>query len=235
MPKREKQVLDVATPATDIINKLSGKDTDSKGTKSKDLEDLEEAQSGYQDGLDIELSELYVPNAKYTPEQKVQAAMAFVLTGTSVKAEKLVNIPAKTIRWWKAQAVWWPDLIRECRKYKQDELDARYTKLLDATVGELEDRVVHGNSVFNKDGQQEKLPLSGKELAVIMAIIFDKRQLLRGDVTSRTETVSQTEQLNTLGRKFEDMFNKVQKLRVIDDVKPVDVYEEAQRDTDGHN
>lgn len=178
--------------------------------------DLVEASPGVQDGLDIELKDLYAYNAKYTPEEKIQAVMSYVLTGTSRKASRLCNVPEGTIRWWKSNAVWWDDVTRECRKHKQDELDARYTALIHKVVDGIENRVNNGDTVIDKDGNSHLKPIPGKDLAVIHAILFDKRQLLRGDVTSRTETTSSMEHLKKLGEKFEEMFNSVQKVRVIE-------------------
>ena len=159
--------------------------------------------------LEIELKDLYAANGTYTPEEKINCVMAYMVTGTSRKASKICHIPEGTIRWWKSSALWWDDVMRECRKKKQDELDAAFTNILHIAVEELEDRVTNGNTVLTKDGEAKKVPMQGKEIAVSLAVIFDKRQLLRGDPTQKVERVTEKDRLDNLQRKFEEIARKV--------------------------
>lgn len=159
--------------------------------------------------LDIELRDLYASNGKYTPEQKVQAVMAYMVTGTSRKASKICDIPEATIRWWKASSSWWQDVMSECRRKKQDELDAAFTNIIELGTEGVEDRLKNGNTVIDKHGDIHQIPMSGKDIAWILGVIFDKRQLLRGDPTSRVERITEQDRLDKLQRQFEDMYNKV--------------------------
>lgn len=163
-------------------------------------------------GYRFELSDLYAPNGRYTPEEKVGAVMAFMTTGTSKQAFGLTNIPASTIRWWKNESSWWGDVMQDCRRQKQDELDAKFTDLVHTAIGELEDRVKIGNHVLvdgKKGKEQVRVPMNGKDLAVTLAVIFDKRQLLRGDPTQRVIRVSDKDRLEKLQKQFEEMANQV--------------------------
>lgn len=178
--------------------------------------------------LEIELKDLYAANGSYTPEEKIEAVMAYMVTGTSRKASKICNIPEGTIRWWKSQAMWWEDVMRECRKKKQDELDAAFTNVIHIAVEALEDRVRNGNTVLTKDGGRVQVPMQGKEIAVSLAVIFDKRQLLRGDPTQKVERVTEKDRLDNLQRKFEEIARKVN-AKEINDVS-YDVVEEETKD-----
>lgn len=162
-----------------------------------------------EDTLQIDLADLYSPKSKYTPEQKVNAVMTFVLTGTIKKSAKIIGMPQQTLDRWKNEAVWWDDTVRECRKKKQDELDAMYTNLIHDAIEQVADRVKNGDTKFDKDGNPYLQPMGGKELAVTMAVTFDKRQLLRGEATSRVEKVSEKDRIGRLALSFQEMSKKM--------------------------
>lgn len=159
--------------------------------------------------LDIDLKQLYAPNGKYTPEEKIEGVMAYLVTGTSKQASKLCGVPAATIRDWKTRSSWWLEVYSECKKKKQEELDAAFTSLLHEGVGILADRMANGDTRLDKKGDKVQVPLSGRDVAWIMAVFFDKRQLLRGDVTSRSEKVADNDRLTNLQKQFEKMANEV--------------------------
>lgn len=159
--------------------------------------------------IKIELSDLYAPGSKYTPEQKVNAVMTFVLTGTIKKTAKLVGMPQQTLSDWKNKAEWWDEVVAECRKKKQDELDAMYTNLIHDTVEQVADRIKNGDTKVDRNGVATKVPMSGRDLAITMAVTFDKRQLLRGEATSRVEKVSEKERLDKLADNFKKMSQKM--------------------------
>ena len=160
-------------------------------------------------GLEIELKDLYAPTGKYSPEEKIAAVMAYMVTGTSRKASKMTGVPETTIRWWKASSSWWPDVMMECRRKKQDELDAAFSNVIEAAIGQIENRVLEGDTVVTKDGDKVQVPMRGKELAVTLAVIFDKRQLLRGDPTQRVERTNEKERLDRLQNRFEEIARSV--------------------------
>lgn len=159
--------------------------------------------------LQIDLAELYSPNSKYTPEQKVNAAMAYVLTGTIKATAKKIGMPQQTLNEWKLKATWWDDTVAECRKRKQDELDARYTVLIHEIIEQVQDRVINGDTKVSRDGVITKIPMTGKDLVITMAVTFDKRQLLRGEATSRVEKVSEKDRIDRLADSFKEMAQKM--------------------------
>lgn len=159
------------------------------------------------DELMLELSQYCVT---YTPEQRIQAATVWTVTGNIKETARQTGISEAAIKWWRRRSRWWPELIRQIRKSKQEELDGMLTGLIMDGVEELKDRVKNGNTkVFvSEDGQRHeyRVPLSSSELSKdALGIPFDKRALLRGDPTSRTEkTGEDTKQLlSQLARNFE--------------------------------
>lgn len=164
------------------------------------------------ESLDIELSDLYATNSKYTPEEKIEVVMCYFLTGKSNYAAKMakehrgINVKPDLIRYWKSKALWWDDVYGQCKKLKNEELDTACTNLIHSNLEQIADRVAKGDYRLNtKTGEQIRVPMNGRDLVIVMGTIFDKRQLVRGEATSRTDKVSESDRLKKLEDKFLEM------------------------------
>ena len=73
---------------------------------------------------------------------------------------------------------WFATMLAELRAVKGAELDGIYTRILDEATEQLLDRVKHGDPILVK-GQIRRKPVSARDLALVAAITFDKRQLCR--------------------------------------------------------
>lgn len=137
---------------------------------------------------------------------------------SSTKIEKLTGVPSRTIRKWRQKAPWWKELTRQIRKHKQEELDAQLTSVVMKASGDLLDRLEKGDQVLDKTGDLVTVPLKAMDVAKVLGIAYDKRALLRGDPTARTEKISTSEVLKELKTTFEAMAGK----------KPPEVIEDAE-------
>jgi len=158
-----------------------------------------------------DLKDLYHTNSCYTPETKVRAVMAYLVTGTSKQAEKFSGVKATVIRDWKSKSEWWPLVMGECRKKKQDELDAAYTSILHQAVGAISERIENGDEYIDqKTGERKRKLLSARDLAIITGVIYDKRALLRGDPTGRIERRTSGDNLKMLQKNFEKIAQQLE-------------------------
>jgi len=159
--------------------------------------------------MNIDLSDMYSPGSPYSPEQKVHAAQAYLITGTSIQAQKYCGVKADVIRAWKSRADWWPELFTTIKKNKNDELEASFTRIMDKTIEEIGDRLDNGDTKVMRDGTLQRVPMGGKEISIILSIMYDKRALLRGDVTSRVER-KDGNAMTLLQSKFEDIAKQLE-------------------------
>ena len=142
-------------------------------------------------------------NHKYGPREKLRAAMAYLITGNSVEASKVCGIPDKTIRDW-TREVWWADFIGECRKEKNEELDAAFTDILHMAVGEVKDRIANGDEVIDtKTGTKNRKKVSARDATLVAAVLVDKRAILRGEPTRISKTINEKDRLKTLAQDLE--------------------------------
>lgn len=178
------------------------------------MEDLEvpliETKPYTEDQFKIDLKDLYHPRSPYTPQQKIAAANAYLITGTSIKAQRYCGIKADIIRDWKSSSTWWPELFQKVKQAKQDELDAILSGTLHHAMGKISDRIENGDERLLKDGTKTKVAISGKDLSIIVSILYDKRALLRGDPTARVENNSNKDTMKLLQDKFEDIARQLE-------------------------
>lgn len=159
---------------------------------------------------ELELSDLYSRKSKYTPEEKLFAVTAFVMTGSLVEAAKLSGVHYDSLTKFKQLALWWDDAVSEVRRRKQEELDGELTNILHRATAEIKDRIENGNPfVVIKTGEVKNVPLNSRELLFILSQTFEKRALIRGDPTSRTERVNADATLDKLTKKLEDTYRNL--------------------------
>lgn len=148
----------------------------------------------------------------YPEFMRIQAATLFAATGDFELVAELSKVPVGTVKSWRKQE-WFQDLLKEIREENQDRIDAKFTEIIDLSLEQLVDRVRHGDWAQNYKGELLRKPLSAKDLSLVAATYVDKRQLLRGEATSRTEAVGITE--TTVGRleKLAETFENLAKFK----------------------
>ncbi len=127
----------------------------------------------------------------YTREDRQRAAATYAVTGSVVKTAEIVGIPHRTLSDWKADSPEWEATVSRIRREKDAELDAHFTEIIARCSEEVRDRIEHGDWKRDaRSGETYRQPLSAKDLALVGAICYDKRQLLRNLPTSRSSSAS---------------------------------------------
>lgn len=171
-------------------------------------------QSGYfYEGREISLSgqagyPTKLPRHKgnwWPQDKKIEAATVFAVTRNFERTSDLVKMPVATLKRMATEA-WWFETIEKVKKGRNDALDAKITETLDHTLDLIQDRVLNGESHYNSKKEEiYKLPLKAKDAAIVTSILFDKRQLIRGEATTRTEAVTSEQKLLALKDNFEKL------------------------------
>lgn len=155
----------------------------------------------------------------YTEAEKMNAACVFAVSGNSRRVAEITRIPEATIRCWKNQE-WWHEVQSAIVREQDEELDVKLTKLVDKAVDAVNERLDNGDYVYNaKADKLVRKPVGAKDLAIVTAITVDKRQLLRGQPTSRIEKVSTDERLLKLAKQFKEFTQAkevIQEIEVIE-------------------
>lgn len=152
---------------------------------------------------DVDLSYLDHPKSTYTREKKIEVCATYLLSGNVYQTAISCGVPRVLVSDWKTRSAWWDQLVEDLRKQKQDDLDAVLTCLIDDLTGKLNQRLDQGDPYVKKDGTIGYIPVKTKDLAVTMAVLYDKRALIRGEATSiRTDSNTSLKALENRFKEF---------------------------------
>jgi hypothetical protein len=150
---------------------------------------------------DFDTSYIDHPLAKYTPETKIKFVGVFFETGSVNAASDSCGVPRDLGHHWKKDSPWFDETLAALRREKQKELDAVLTQAIQKSLASVIDRIEDGDFFHDvKTGEIKRIPMKGKELAVTLAVLYDKRALLRGDATQIKQESKAT--LQSLEDKF---------------------------------
>jgi len=82
------------------------------------------------------------------------------------------------------------------------------TGVIHRAFANIIDRLDNGDVKVFRNGTDVRVPVSAKDCGWIAAIILDKRSLMRGEPTSRSETISTSERLKQIQEAFEKKAQK---------------------------
>jgi hypothetical protein len=143
---------------------------------------------------------------------RIRGATTYALVGNASEVERITGIPSGTIRQWKTQD-WWPQIIERIRLEADDELDVKFTKVVDKAIDLVVDRIDKGDYIYDPNrGQMVRKPISARDGTTVVNSFLDKRQLLRQKKDARMEESTVTERL----KKLADEFEKFTKMRTIE-------------------
>jgi hypothetical protein len=127
--------------------------------------------------------------------------LAYAIHGNVARVSKTINIPVSTLRDWQ-RSDWWDSLTIEVRTEKDVEIIAGLDRIVGLAITETQDRLENGDAVFHQ-GELKRVPVKGKDAAVIGAVAIDKRQILLNKPTSIRGTAS--EGMAALAKQFEEL------------------------------
>lgn len=144
---------------------------------------------------------------KYTLEQKMEAAQAYLICGTATKASDLCGVPDRTIRDWTTQE-WWADMLDAADKRTNHEIMANQTRLMKQTNEQLEKRLKEGDPIVVKGDVVGYKPIAARDLAIIHAVMVDKRAAVRGvkETVKASKTID--ERLDNMAAKLAEWESK---------------------------
>jgi uncharacterized protein YicC (UPF0701 family) len=141
-------------------------------------------------------------NGFYAEEVRIEAVSLYAALGNCAEVARIMNVAPTLIRKWKTLE-WWELMMRRVHAEKDEELDSKFTKIVDKAVDEINDRLENGEFIYNaKTGETVRVKPKMRDVAMVAATNLEKRQLLRGQPTSRSEKVDVSDSLLRLANEF---------------------------------
>ncbi|VUX55011.1 protein of unknown function [uncultured Woeseiaceae bacterium] len=117
---------------------------------------------------------------------RIDAAYLYAASGNYSKVARDTGINRKTIMSWAKDNVVWAEALVKARQEISDEVLAQNLAIATAANDGVLDRLEHGDTVLRADGSTVKVPLKGRDMAVIGGIMQDKARVQMGMATSIT-------------------------------------------------
>ena len=121
----------------------------------------------------------------YDDTVKINAAYLYAACGNYSKTARDTNIPRTTIVGWAKDSPVWVDSLVKARQEISDEILAHNLELVVLSNEEIKDRIQNGDSVLRGD-KLVRVPMKGRDLAVVAGIKEDKVRVALGQATSIT-------------------------------------------------
>ena len=163
-----------------------------------------------------------LPEGPKPDSVKREAAMHYFMTGSSVKAAKLMGgqVADVTIRLWNREDVVFQNALDQYRMDNEDYYRSEATKIINKGLRELNDRLDNGESKVERvDDQDEdgkkirksleyRVPVTAKDVSVITGILTDKLRVSYGQPSHISKKAPNQEmamdQFMEIYKKFEN-------------------------------
>lgn len=154
----------------------------------------------------------------YPDEKRIEVATLYACLGDPEVCGELAKIPGSTVRNW-SKTSWFRALLEEIRSENNEKLDAKFTQIVDKAQELILDRLENGDFVITKTGEMRRKPVGAKDLSIVGAVTFDKRQIARNKPTSISQTTNSGEisedKLKKLAQTFMELAGK-KEIKVIE-------------------
>jgi hypothetical protein len=121
----------------------------------------------------------------YSMEDREAAVAAYVVGGTYSRAETICGIHQTTIRkWHDRDPSWWEGVERTIRIQHEQEHRAKIREIVVDGLAELHDRIRNGDVIVDKEGNEVRRKMSGKDLNIATGTMIDKLRVSLGQATS---------------------------------------------------
>ena len=141
---------------------------------------------------------------KHTREDRYKAAAALVATGNSKAASRESGIPASTIRHWSQND---DDFLLMCQEIKTEfgeKIKYKFAEIINESADQTLDRLRNGDVIRDtKTGDLVRVPVKGKDAAIIGAVAFDKLRLAENQPNKIVQHKDGAEEMRRLAEKFQ--------------------------------
>lgn len=143
----------------------------------------------------------------YDDIAKINAAYLYAASGNYSKVARDTNIPRTTIVSWAKDSPVWVDSLVKARQEISDEILAYNLEIVIKTNEQIIDRIDNGDVVL-RNGKQVRVPMKGRDLAVVSGIKEDKARVALGQATSIVGKAESMESLAEVFRKVSEDWDK---------------------------
>lgn len=167
--------------------------------------------------------------------QKLEAVQTYLMLGSVRMTAAALKIPEITLKVWRA-STWWKDLESELKIQDELQLSTRLKKIAEKSFAAVEDRLEHGNFVFDqKTGKIRRIPVNLKDAHKVALDSIQQKELIgkkHVDVANDGQILDKLEQLaNKFAEMATDKFKQIKdESRTVEMAEVIEEYDDAVHD-----
>jgi transposase-like protein len=165
---------------------------------------------------------LVAKRREYSDENKIETIKTFLAMGGNLSLTAAAcGISRNTLKMWKATN-WWNEVITELRKAEKLELSASTKKILTKSLALLEDRLEHGDYIYDqKQGKLIRKALNARDIHKIAIDMMDRKDKLDEATSSEEHIQSNEEKMEKLMERFAALAVKAAEKKISQDTGSV--------------
>lgn len=168
-------------------------------------------------------------NVQWSDKQKIEAVQSYLLLGNLALTSRILSIPEITLRVWKTTQ-WWKDAAAEIKLQENIQMSGRLKKIVDASLTAVEDRLQHGDWVYDqKTGKMMRKEVGIKDAHKVATDLMDRQKVIEKATQPVTQEEQNDDKLLKLAEKFAafvtEKIEHKEVLDVVQDITDVDVKE----------
>ena len=135
-------------------------------------------------------------------KKKIEAVTAWMGSGSLPIASATIGVPLETIRTWRRMP-WWKEIEQQIKDEDNQELDAKFSKIVRKTLDVIEDRIDNGNFQLDpKTGRVLRVPVNLRDTHRVMTDLVDKRKVIRNEPITTNSAEGVNDRLVKLASQF---------------------------------
>lgn len=139
---------------------------------------------------------------RHPDSKKVEVATHYLTYGNMKETQRVTGVPYTTIRLWRKSA-WWQEVEAEIRLDENAALDSKLSRLVEHSLTTVANRLEHGDFVLDsRTGEVRRIPVKMRDATRVAKDMLDQRNLVRGNPTSRVETIGVADIMKKLAEEF---------------------------------
>ncbi len=158
------------------------------------------------------ITEIKTPPSEISDEKKREACQLYLIHGNLTITSKFCGIDKRTLSDWHRKE-WWAEMTQAIRAENETRIVGKLDEIIELSQEATVDRLKNGDYKLlkvNNEYKEHRVPMGGKDVAVVSAVAIDKRQILlsrptsiRGDNESMLELMKKFEGLALANREKE--------------------------------
>lgn len=169
-------------------------------------------------------------NKHWSDSQKLEAVQTYLILGSVRMTAAALKIPEVTLGLWRSKT-WWKDLETDLKTQDELQLSARLQRIAAKSFEVVEDRLVHGNHVFDqKTGKLIRVPVNLKDAHKVAIDSIVQRDTIGKKHVDTANDGQIADKLLALANKFAEIANQQYDKNRTFDVDIEDVESVSQTD-----